>query len=157
LFGDFGKESPMSRRKHLAARAPSGRIARHSELASPTAIRRLTDAATAGLRDASWATSLGRLYLTEKISAGEYGAGKRWAALTAEYAVACQAPRPPQTARMDPSGGISADPDSELGRKEAKKHEAASAAFVNGKNALRLAGRSAELAVESTCSGVHGL
>jgi hypothetical protein len=85
LFGDFGKESPMSRRKHLAARAPSGRIARHSELASPTAIRRLTDAATAGLRDASWGTTLGRLYLTEKISAGEYAL--RLAGRNAESAV----------------------------------------------------------------------
>jgi hypothetical protein len=145
------KESPMSRRKHLAARNTSGKIVRHTELASPTAIRRLTDAAIEGLRDASFATMLGRLYLREKISAGEFGAGKRWAALTADYAVACQAPRPPQTARMDPSGGISADPDSELGRREAKEHEAASAAYVNGKNALRLAGRNAEAAVEAVC------
>jgi hypothetical protein len=52
---------------------------------------------------------------------------------------------------MDPSGSIPADPDSEVGRREAKKHEAARAAYVNGKNALRLAGRNAEAAVEAVC------
>ena len=42
----------MSRRKHLAVRRPSGAIShKKSELLSPTEIRRLIEAASAGLRD----------------------------------------------------------------------------------------------------------
>ena len=95
----------MSRRKPLRARYPSGQIVPRSGIASPIAIKRLTDAAVAGLRDASWGTMLGRIYLAGKISAGEYSAGRRWAALVAEYAVACQGPRPPKTVLLDAVGG----------------------------------------------------
>ena len=140
----------MSRRKPLRVRYPSGQIVPRSEIASPTAIRRLTDAAVAGLRDASWGTMLGRIYLAEKISASEYAAGKRWAALTAEYAVACQAPRAPTTVLLDAVGGRPPDPDSEIGRKEVKRHEKANREYLDGRHALRLAGRNAEAVVEAT-------
>ena len=105
---------------------------------------------SAGLRDASWGTMLGRIYLAEKISASEYAAGKRWAALTAEYAVACQAPRAPTTVLLDAVGGRPPDPDSEIGRKEVKRHEKANREYLDGRHALRLAGRNAEAVVEAT-------
>ena len=89
----------MSRRKVMAKRSPCGRASRAGaiELLPPTEMRRLFDAAITGLRDPLFGTMLGRIHLAGKISRAEFAAGKRWAELTTEYAVSCQAPRPPQT------------------------------------------------------------
>ena len=103
----------MSRRKHLAVRKPCGRIARKAdpELLDPLRVRRLVDASVAGLRDSLWATTLGRLHLTGKLSASEVAAGVRWASLVADYDAACQSPRPPRSAKLEPGAtGQSLDP-----------------------------------------------
>jgi hypothetical protein len=143
----------MSRRKFMAHRAPCGRASRAglTELLPPTEIRPLFDAAMTGLRDPLFGTMLGRIHLAGKISRAEFAAGKRWAELTTEYNVSCQGPRPPQTVALDHAGGTSADPDSSTGRREVKRHARASAAYANGKHALRQAGFAAELAVEEVC------
>jgi len=145
----------MSRRKTFAIRKPCGRIARSdsasSELMPPTELRRLLDAAKVGIRDPMWATEAGRLHLTGKISALQFTAAKKWAQIIANYSIACQSPRPPTTVSFDPSGGQSADPDSEAGTREARRHERASAAYLDGRNALRLAGAAAESAIDSVC------
>ncbi len=143
----------MSHREHLALRRPCGRVAssRHLGLTSPVEMRRLLDASLTGLRDASWATQLGRLYITEKISASELAAGKRWAALVADYSSACQSPRPPATLNLDRTNGTPADPDSAAGIKEVRRHERATKDYLDGKHALRLAGAAAEHAVDVVC------
>ena len=143
----------MSRRKHLVVRTSSGRAQRSTRdaLLPPTETRRLFDAAASGLRDPIWGSMLARCHLAGKINASEFSAGKKWCELTAEYAVACQCPREPRTAAFDARGGTPADPDSATGQREAKRHARASAAFVEGKHALRLAGSNAEAAVEQIC------
>jgi hypothetical protein len=132
----------MSRRKVLAHRnRASGRvIAPTDELLSPTEARRLIDQAAVGLKDATWSTMAGRLYLYGKLGASEYSAAKRWCALTSEYSTACQSPRQPQSLSLEIMGGTPADPDSDAGQREARRHERASAAFLEGRNTLRLGG-----------------
>ena len=142
----------MSRRKHLAVRRPSGAIShKKSELLSPTEIRRLIEAASAGLRDSTWSSQLGRLHLANKITSAQFAAGKRWATLVADYAVACQCPHPPRSAQLDPIGGMPADPDSATGVREARRHERATANYLDGRRTLRLAGSEAERVVDSVC------
>ena len=145
----------MSRRKHLAIRKPGGRIYSYgsppSELLSPTEVRRLVDGAAMGLKDSTWSSTLGRLHLTGKINASQFAAGKRWAELVSNYAEASQGPRQPRTKPLDAIGGASADPDSEKGAKEARRHERATANYREGRHALRLAGSEAERVVESVC------
>jgi len=149
----FGEGIAMSRRKHLVARGASGRPQRipRPEPLSPTESRRLLDAASSGMRDPVWATILGQIYLRGKISASEFSAGKFWAELTANYSVACQSPSRPRTRPLDAAGGRPADPDSEAGIREARRHEKASAAFVEARCILKNAGREAERVVESIC------
>jgi hypothetical protein len=140
----------MSRRKHLAARGATGRIrtVRSAELMSPTEARRLIDVAAAGLRDPVWSSQLGRLHVVGKITASEFAAGKHWAQLVAGYSVACQSPRAPSTVLLDASGGQPTDPDSDVGIKEARRHERASAQFAEGRYVLKLAGHEAERVVD---------
>jgi hypothetical protein len=96
-------------------------------------------------------TQIGQMYLRGKVAASEYSAARRWSALVADYAVACQAPREPQTASLEARGGTPADPDSDAGVKEARKHRRDTAAYLDGKQALRLAGATAERVVEDVC------
>jgi hypothetical protein len=143
----------MSKRKPLAIRKPCGRISTRGtvELLPPTQIRRMVDAAASGMRDALWASQLGRLHLAGKLNASQLAAGKRWTELVANYAEASQAPRPPRTKPLDNADGTSIDPDSIAGAKEARRHERATADYLDGRHALRLAGSAAERVVDSVC------
>jgi hypothetical protein len=147
----------MSRRKCMAPRHPCGRSrpSRDTELLSPTETRRLRDAAVAGLRDQLWATTIGRLHLTGRLTTAQLAAGKRWAELAVAYSIACQSPCPPKTRPLDASGGRPSDPDSDAGVKESRRHERATAAYLDGRHALRLAGREAERVVDSVCVQDH--
>jgi hypothetical protein len=112
----------MSRRKALVRREASGKVKRQPvSLPSPLEVVRLRDAALVGMRDRVWGTTLGRLFLTGKITAGQFAAGKHWARLAADYAEAVQAPRGMRTAALDPEGGTPPDPDSPKGQKQAAK------------------------------------
>lgn len=94
---------------------------------------------------------LGQLYLRGKIASSELSAGQYWCQLVAGYADACQCPREPQTQSLE-RGGIGApDPDSLAGISEARKHERAMAAYLDGRHALRLAGTEAERLVGAVC------
>ncbi len=86
----------MSRRRCNVIREPNGRASRAGavELLPPTEMCRLFDAATTGLRDPQFGSMLGRVHLTGKITRAEFAAGKRWAELTTEYNIFCEAPRP---------------------------------------------------------------
>ena len=110
------------------------------------------DAAAAGLSDPIWGSMLGRLYRDGKITSALFAAGKRWAEVVADYSEALRSPKPPRTALLDAIGGRSTDPDTESGRREVRRHEHASAAYLEGRHVLRLAGRDAERVVDSVCA-----
>ena len=68
----------------LRQREPNGRPQRERET-PPAQVRRLREAALAGLRDPQWGTELGRLLLTKAIDEAMYAAGRRWNEDAAKY------------------------------------------------------------------------
>jgi hypothetical protein len=143
----------MSRRKSMAIRKPSGRRSFRAQVQLPPAseTRRVRDLVLAGVRPAEWGTMLGRLYMEEKISALQYSAGKRWTTLVGDYTQACHGPKPPQTARLDPSGGTPPDPDSLKGVREARRHARVIEDYVGAHRMLQLAGTTSERIVRAVC------
>jgi hypothetical protein len=141
----------MSRRKHLAARTSSGTIKRESRLLAPIQVRRLVDLAAADTRHQALGSMLGRIYLAGKISATEFAAGTRWRQVVANYSVALRSPPPPKTISFDAPGGSPTDPDTESGAQEVKLHNQANRAWIEGRNALRLAAGRAEEVVDAVC------
>lgn len=146
----------MSRRKSLARREANGRpqrvhLHRELQLPPPSEVRRLMDAAVAGMRPAEWGTMLGRLYLAGRITETQFAAGRRWSALVAEYSVACCAPRMPQSAKLEPGGGNAVDPDSAKGAREARRHARMIESFESGAEALRRAGMASVRVVGAVC------
>ena len=141
----------MSRRKHLAARNPCGRLKPDPRLMAPTQVRRLVDLAAEETRHQALGSMLGRTYLAGKISATEFAAGTRWREIVAKYAIACRSPPPPKTISFDNPGGTGIDPDSNSGELEVKRHERANAAYLAGRHALRSAGSRGEQVVDSVC------
>lgn len=105
----------MSRRKAIAKREPNGRIQRDPPLPPPSEVRRLRDAALSGMRDPTWGTELGRLYLVGKITATMFAAGKRWGELASQYSQALCSPAPdPKAICLERMGGSPIDPDLSL-------------------------------------------
>lgn len=142
----------VGRRKSMAIREPNGRIQREAQLPPPSEVRRLRDAALSGMRDPTWGTELGRLYLAGKITAIMYAAGKKWGELSSLYSQALQSPCPdPKAICLDRSGGERSDPDSYEGRKEARRHERAVTSFIDAHAALKTASAAAERIVRSIC------
>ena len=149
------EDSPLPPRKVLAPRKPCGQLKREprdSRPLAPIQVRRLLDAAAEGLRDPLWGSMIGRLHLNGKISSAELATAKHWARIVANYSAACCSPRPPRTVPLDAIGGTPVDPDSATGERGVRRHERASAAWLEGRNALRLAGRDAERVVDSVCA-----
>ena len=97
-------------------------------------------------------TAVGRLYLDGKLSSVEFATAKRWAELVANYSIACRSPPPPRTLSLDAIGGTPIDPDTTTGEREMRRHERASADYLAGRNALRLAGLEAERVVDHVCA-----
>jgi hypothetical protein len=128
-------------------REPNGRASRARRLeleplSSPAEVRRLRDQALRGTQLAAWGTTLGWLYLDGKLTEAQFAAGNRWAQLTRDYEMAQQAPRPPGTVQLERSHGVQLDPDSEDGRKEARRHRQALLEYVGGVTMLDLASSS---------------
>ena len=113
-----------TRRKNLVTREPNGRAKRSPlpRMLAPSEVRRLRDAAMVGLRAAEWGSSLGWLYIHKRIDDRQYAAGRLWCEIMRDYGAAIQGPRQPKTANLDPTGGTSADPDSDTGHREARRH-----------------------------------
>lgn len=142
----------MSRRKTMAQREPNGRAQREPQLPSPSEVKRLRDAALAGMRDPLWGTEIGRLYLAGKITATMFAAGKRWAELAAQYSQALQSPAPdPKAISIERIGAQHIDPDSPEGRREARRHARAVASFLDAHIAIMNHGRAAERIVRTVC------
>lgn len=142
----------MSRRKSLAEREPNGRIQRGPQPLGAGEVKRLRDAALSGMRDLTWGTELGRLYLASKVTSIGFAAGKRWAEQAAQYSEAlCSPPADPRAMDFNRSGGTPPDPDSHEGRKEARRHERAVASFIDAHAALKSTSGAAERAVRLVC------
>jgi hypothetical protein len=145
----------MTRRKSLAHREPSGKVRRPARadptLPSPTEVTRLRDAALAGMRDAVWSSPLGWLYLSGRLSGSQFAAGKKWATLARDYSAACQAPKTPRSANLEPGGGQPPDPDSERGRREAQQHAHTLHQYIAALATLNVSGTPARKAVEAIC------
>jgi hypothetical protein len=143
----------MSRRKSMAQREPNGRAQRAPQLPAPSEVKRLRDAALAGMRDPLWGTEIGRLYLAGKLTSTMFAAGKRWSELASQYSQALCSPSPdPKAISLERSaGGNSHDPDSPDGRKEARRHARAVASFIDAHVALKDHGPAAARIVRSTC------
>ena len=142
----------MSRRKVLAVRESNGRIKREPQLPPPAEVRRLRDAALAGMRDPTWGTEIGRLYLLGKINSAMFAAGKQWGEYAARYSQALCSPSPdPKAVNWDRKGGEAPDPDSFEGQKEARRHARAVQSFMDASVALKDAGMRAERVVRTVC------
>lgn len=142
----------MARRKSLARREPNGRIQREPQLPAPSEVRRLRDAALTGMRDPTWGTEIGRLYLAGKVSSLGFAAGRRWAELASLYSQALCSPSPdPKAVCLDRMGGESIDPDSHEGRREARRHVRAVASFIDAHAALKSTSAAAERFVRHVC------
>jgi hypothetical protein len=144
----------MTARKLVESREPNGRRQRSNEREfSPTQVRRLRDAAMAGLRDPEWGTHAGRLFLDGTLTAEMYAAAKWWRELAASYLVAICAPPPhPKATSMEAGrGSATCDPDSERGREEARDQAHTAESFLKGHAALISAGMMAERTVRRLC------
>lgn len=135
----------------MAMREPNGRIQRQ-QLPPSSEVKRLRDAALSGMRDPTWGTELGRLYLVGKITAEMFAAGKRWGEMAVQYSQALCSPCPdPKAVCFDRSGGESPDPDSHEGRREARRHVRAIASFIDAHAALKTDSPPSERIVRAMC------
>jgi hypothetical protein len=110
------------RKRKQGRRYVSGDLVREVET-PPGAIRRLRDAALAGMADARWGAEIGRLYLAGRLTSEQYGAGCRWADLASRHSAALGSRAAlASTSDFNRSRGTPIDPDSEVGVMEAKRH-----------------------------------
>jgi hypothetical protein len=139
------------------AREPSGRrsraVARSAPEYAPTEVKRLRDAALAGMQSPEWGSELGRLLLAGKLEPELYAAGQRWAECATRYRQALDAPRPnPPAAGFEPKSRATAlDPASSAGQKQTAREIAAIGALQEAQAALRAAGVLAERVVRRVC------
>jgi hypothetical protein len=93
------------RKAQIGIREPSGRLSRSARKLlgadSVNEIRRVREAALAGMRDPLWGTQLGRLFLEGKISGEQFRAGRNWAELMEKWRAIHCGPR------FNPKPGLS--------------------------------------------------
>jgi len=143
------------RQKLIVVREPNGRVSRSTDEKeyAPTRVRRLLDASMAGMADAEWGTSLGRLYVRQKITTPMYAAGKRWSERVSKYHEAIDAPPPNARALVleGRAGGTPPDPDSDEGKSRVKRDTQAVTDFLAAHSVLVAAGIMAEAMVRNVC------
>jgi hypothetical protein len=103
------------------------------------------------MRDPVWATTLGYLYLSGKVTGSQFAAGKRWTDLARDYSAASQSPKQPRSANLDPKGGTPPDPDSPAGLREARQHSQTVHQHLAALELLKLTGDATRRAVADTC------
>jgi hypothetical protein len=143
----------MSKRKNLKVRTASGQLSRAGRVREfpPAQVKRLRDAAMAGLRDPEWGTELGRLYLEGTITASMYAAGKDWREKAARY-VSSLGHFPVRSLLIEGRGGsMPPDPDTPEGQKRARREADAMERFFEAHHVLLSAGKLAESAVRRLC------
>jgi len=144
--------------KTLRPREPNGRLSRAGREASgamaPAAVRRLRDAALAGMAAPEWGTELGLMYLRQEIEAPLYEAGRRWSRLAAEAQRAAGAP-----AHVGSGGNLERtrdrqpDLDTPAGQHETDRDRAILADARSALAALEGAGVEPRKAVQRVCEG----
>lgn len=150
----------MGKRKNraLKSRTPSGQLSRAGREREfpPTQVKRLRDAAMAGLRDPEWGTELGRLYLEGTITATMYAAGKDWREKAARY-LNTLGHFPVRTILIEGRGGsLPPDPDTEEGQKRVRREAVAMERFFEAHHVLLSAGKLAEATVRRLCEHNEG-
>lgn len=109
----FAKQARMlaqqvaaGRKPQEGIREPSGRLSRSARKEvgadSVNEIKRVREAALAGMRDPIWGSELGRLFLNGKINAEQFRAGRQWSQLIARWRAVHVGPR------INPKPGLSA-------------------------------------------------
>src|SRR5690606_38163131 len=122
------------------------------KLPAPAEVRRLRNAALAGMRDPFWGSQIGCLFLAGKLTAEQFAAGKRWAERAALYSRALDSPSGLHAMDYNRgAGGAPVDPFSEEGLRQAERHRRAAASFVDAHVALCEAGSDVVKAVRSVC------
>jgi hypothetical protein len=148
----------MSKRKNLKVRTASGQLSRAGRVREfpPAQVKRLRDAAMAGLRDPEWGTELGRLYLEGTITATMYAAGKDWREKAARY-VTSLGHFPVRSILVENRGGsLPPDPDTPEGQKRARREADAMERFFEAHHVLLGAGKLAEATVRQLCEHDEG-
>jgi len=141
-------------------REPNGRLSRAPEYAidtsSPTAAKRLRDAALRGMASAEWGTELGRLFLADDITSGEYTAGKRWTATVRRYHEAIGAGAVNLvTGQAHGDAAHDPDPDSEEGRRRIWRARQAIKEMHAALAVLEDTGAASTMAVREVCEHDH--
>lgn len=144
-------------RGRFVVRELNGRASRSDPYAvkacSPAEVRRLRDAALAGMADERWGTELGRLFLSGKISAPLFEAGKRWRDAAQEYHEAILAPAQNPKAHSFERRGHShpLDPGTAAGMVEAADHRVTVDEFLKWHAELSDAGSAVERETRAVC------
>lgn len=139
----------------IQIREPNGRASR-SEMVKqypPTQVKRLRDAALAGMADPEWGSVCGQMFLQGRLSPPEYAAAKRWSERVEKYHGAIGAPPPnPKALDLDRrSHGTSPDPDSEEGLKLVRRDMDAITDFLSAHSVLCASGKVSEATVRAAC------
>ena len=135
------------------ARHPGGRPIVEDPGYAPAAIKRLADAAVAGMADSFWGTSLGMALLKKQITTKECSTGKIWDETYRAYlrAIDCPAPDPKSVSIGEPSRGQPPDPDSFAGVVVSKKDIATVKRFLAMERALNNCGLLISSATRALC------
>lgn len=145
--------SRVGRKRVVVVRTAGGRATeagREREF-PPTQVKRLRDAAMAGLRDPEWGTELGRLYLDNAITAVMYAAGKRWREWAADHHRAIGAAAVHSTSPEPGRGAQQPDPDTTEGQRIARKEAKARENYLKAHDALVACGAGVRIAVRRVC------
>lgn len=104
-----------------------------------------------GLRDQKWGTELGRLYLAGRISEVEFAAGEWWTETAGRFRRSIGIFPVRSVSFETGRRGMTADPDSEEGRKQAAREANQAEVFFEAHAVLLDAGQGAEQAVRDVC------
>lgn len=141
------------RKRKIGERFPAGQIKPEESGASPSQIRRLRDAALAGMADPQWGSMAGIFYLSRKIDEIEYETAKRFGDLHSQYINVIGGPRPPRSSSVERASPVSSiDVDTELGEEEAQRHIVILNKYNDAHTVLHKIGPSAEADIIRFCS-----
>lgn len=154
-----GTSTGMAKKNRLIkSRSPGGRPSRAGQEREfpPAQVKRLRDAAMAGLRDPEWGTELGRLYLEGTITHGMYAAGKKWGEYADKYSHAIGV-FPVRSSTGEPRGKAHPpDPDSKKGKDIAEKEADHAERFFEAHSVLVRAGAMVGPSVRRLCEHNEG-
>lgn len=149
----MGLAQMASRRKYAANRNPGGRLSEAGRAREfpPAQVKRLRDAAMAGMRDPEWGSELGRLYLNNVITEAMYAAGKRWTEQAAKYRGVIGVFPLKSSSAEGGSWSHQPDPDSPKGQEIAGKERDAMERYFEAEAVLVNCGPGVRITVRRVC------